>query len=280
MDGQRRVAQPLMRNRYFRPDCHPRLRIAARVCAVLFLGLTLVRGVVVGGHLDYPGSPWLKMPGQIAGLFGLAAIDIELAGLQHHEPGEVLAYIGVRPGGPIVGFDAKRARAKLEELDWIDSAVVVRRFPNQLHISIIEREPFVIWQNNGVLHVVDQKGKPMNDMPASTDNLLLHVVGVGANLAASQLINQMEATPGLRRDVKAAVRMGDRRWDLHMNNGIVIALPEMLADGQLQAIEKTYLASDSVAASAQYIDFRVAGEVSYRARAVASVDPTTTSSIQ
>jgi cell division protein FtsQ len=280
MDGQRRIAEPLRRNRYFRPDCAPRFRIAARSFAVLFLGLVLVRGILVGGHLDYPGSPWLKMPGQIAGLFGLAAIDIELAGLQHHEPGEVLAQIGVKPGGPILGFDAKRARALLEELDWVDSATVVRRFPNQLQILVVEREPFVIWQNHGALQVVDQKGKPMGGTPVNDGNLLLHVVGEGANIAASQLVNQMEVTPSLKQDVKAAVRVGDRRWDLHMNSGLVIALPEVGLEGQLKAIEAAYLAANASALPASYMDFRVAGEVSYRPHASIEIDPTTTSSIQ
>ncbi len=162
MDGERRVAEPVMRNRFFRPDCASRYRIAARGLAVLFLGAAIVRGVVAGGHLDYPGSPWLKMPGQIAGLFGLAATDIELSGLLHHDAAEVLAHIGVKPGGPLIGFDAKKARVRLQELDWIDQATVVRRFPNQLQIAVVEREPFVVWQHKGLMQVVDQKGKPMS----------------------------------------------------------------------------------------------------------------------
>lgn len=283
MDGERRVSESVKRNRFFRPDCNRNYRIAARSFAVLFLGAAIVRGVVVGGHLDYAGSPWLKMPGKIAGLFGLAASDIELAGLSNHEPREVLEHIGVRPGGPLIGFDAKKARLRLQELDWIDSATVVRRFPNQLHISIVEREPFVVWQHDGLLEVVDQKGKPMRGTVVRGGNMLLHVVGAGANTAASELVNQMEATPTLMLEVKAAVRMGDRRWDLHMKNGVVLSLPEMDVEGALKSAETTYFSPLVQQNTVSKIDYRVAGEVVYQsatALPVGGVDLTTTSSIR
>jgi cell division protein FtsQ len=282
MDGERRVAEPVRRNRFFRPDCASKYRIAARGFAVLFLGAAILRGIVAGGHLDYAGSPWLKMPGQIAGMFGLAATDIELTGLHHHDAQEVLDRIGVRPGGPLIGFDAKKAKNSLQELDWIDSATVVRRFPNQLQISVIEREPFVIWQNKGFLQVVDQKGKPMGG-PVTGNNMRLHVVGEGANLAALELVNQMEATPALMLEVQAAVRMGDRRWDLHMKNGVVVVLPELDVESALKSAETSFFSPVVQQNTVSKIDFRFAGEVIYVAATqppVVGVDPTTTSSIQ
>jgi cell division protein FtsQ len=283
MDGERRVAEPLRNNRFFRQDCPAIYRFAARSFAVLFLASAIVRGVVLGGHLDYAGSPWQKRPGEIAGLFGLAAIDIELSGLAHHDPQEVLAYIGVKPGSALIGFDAKKARARLEELDWVETATVVRSFPNKLQITVAEREPFVVWQNNGEMHVVDQNGKPMSGVPATSGNVLLHVVGVGANTGAAELVNQMEATPGLFHEVKAAVRVGDRRWDLYMSSGVIISLPDKGMSAALKVAETAYLSPAMKTLSVSRLDYRIAGEVSYKAKPVSDlipVDPTTTSSIQ
>jgi cell division protein FtsQ len=281
MDGERRVAEPVRRNRFYRNDCAASYRIAARSFAVLLLASTLVRGVVVGGHLDYPGSPWPKLPGEVAGLFGLAAMDIEIAGLAHHEPNEVLNYLGVKPGGPLIGFDAKKARATLQELDWVESATVTRQFPNKLQIAITEREPFVIWQYQGALQVVDQNGKPMTGLSPTSGNLLLQVVGLGANTAAADLVNQMSATPGLFQEVKAAVRVGERRWDLHMNNGLVIALPETDMAIAMKAAETTVLSPAMQGLNVARIDYRIPGQLAYRAKtATIDTDPTTTSSIQ
>jgi cell division protein FtsQ len=281
MDGERRIAEPVKRNRFFRKDCAAKYRIAARSLAVLFLATTLVRGVIVGGHLEYPGSPWTKLPGEVAGLFGLAAMDIEIAGLAHHDPQDVLATIGVKPGAPLLVFDAKSARKTLQALDWVEQATVTRQYPNKLQIAIVEREPFVVWQYQGKLQVVDQNGKPMTGISASAGNLLLHVVGLGANTAASDLVNQMSATPGLFHEVKAAVRVGERRWDLHMTSGLVIALPERDMSIALKAAETTVLSRSVKALNIARIDYRIPGELAFQAKSPAiQADPTTTSSIQ
>ena len=36
-------------------------RVAVRLSAVAILGLAVGRGLVLGGHLDYEGSPWPKI---------------------------------------------------------------------------------------------------------------------------------------------------------------------------------------------------------------------------
>src|SRR5215203_2466036 len=83
-----------------------RVRIAARAAALLFLGSVITTGLVQGGYLDYEGSKWLVLPGKAAGVVGMAAEDITITGLSHHDPEALLAAIGVNPGGSLIGFDA------------------------------------------------------------------------------------------------------------------------------------------------------------------------------
>jgi cell division protein FtsQ len=282
MDGQRRIAQPLKAKARARTDCRLGYRFAARAFGVTFLMAAILHGIVSGGHLDYPNSPWPKLPGHLAGTFGMAAIDIELTGLQHHDAREVLNYIGVKPGGPLFGFDAKKARDTLQQLDWVEQASVIRRFPNQLQINIAEREPFVVWQHDGKFDVVDQQGKPMSGISMQSTNVLLHVVGAGANTAASQLVNQMEAVPALRREVRAAVRVGDRRWDLHMTNGLIFALPENGMEAVMKTVAAQFAGFETSMPPLKRVDYRVAGEVVYQADTPNApvADPTITSSIR
>jgi cell division protein FtsQ len=270
-------------NPYARKDCPIKYRVAARVFSLVFLATALISGLVSGGHLNYPGSPWQKLPGQVASLFGLAALDIKMTGLEHHEAVDVLTAINVRPGGPLLGFDAKRARETLQRLDWVDSASVTRSFPNQLSIAIVEREPFVVWQYKGALQVVDQKGKPMSGVSLATGHVLLQVVGADANLAAADLINQMEATPELFQEVKAASYIGGRRWNLLMKNNLTIALPELKIAQALQSAQMLYFATTAQRGKVKMLDLRIEGEVAYHAAVAPSVpvaDPRITSSIQ
>jgi cell division protein FtsQ len=283
MDGQRRVSEPLAKRAKALQDCPRKYRVFARSSAVLLLLAVIAHGVISGGHLSYPGSPFQKVPGQLGAMFGLIAKDIELTGLQHHDAREVLELIGIKPGGTLLGFDAKKARIKLQELDWVDSATVVRRFPNQLKITIAEREPFVVWQNAGKFYVVDQKGRPMTGVSPHSKNILLQVVGAGANTSAAKLVNEMEATRALMQGTRAAVRVGDRRWDLHMNNGLIIALPEWGGPEILKDAEVRFLAHEAQASRVKRIDYRMRGRVAFQADNKLpdiSVDPTTTSSIQ
>lgn len=213
-------------------------RVAARTAAVGFLALGIFHALIMGGHLDYPGSPWLKTPGKIASLFGLAADNIHITGLMYQEPATVLTAIGVAPGGSLIGFDASLARKLLENLDWAESAKVLRLFPNKLEIDIVERVPFAVWQRDGAYYVIDRTGAAMSSLdPARMPRLIL-VSGEGAQAAVSDLVNQLEAHPALISRVEAASRVGQRRWTLHLDNGVSVALPEIGVEAALAEVNR------------------------------------------
>lgn len=240
MDGQRRIAQPLRlrakKSRIETALTRLRTRVLARSFAVLFLGSAVVGGAAQDGAFNYPGSPFLNLSGKLAGLFGLAAQDIKISGLSHHDPEAVLSHIGVKPGGSLFGFDAEEARILLESLDWIADADVRRAFPNRLEISLNERAPFAIWQMDGNYSVIDREGTEMSGLnPLSLRGLPL-VSGKGANTAAAAYVNQMEAIPAVMRKVQAAARVGERRWTLYLDNGVKIALPEVNVEAALNRV--------------------------------------------
>jgi cell division protein FtsQ len=210
-----------------------RTRIAARSAALLFLGAVITSGLVRGDYLNYEGSPWLHLPGKAAGLVGMSAEEITITGLTNHDPETLLAAIGVSPGGSLIGFDAAIARRILENLDWIENAKVQRLFPNQLDIAVRERDPFAIWQRGDAYYIIDKSGTAMSGLSASHLVKLPLVTGEGANKAAAELINQLEVYPDLLLQVKAAARVGDRRWTLYLDSGVTVLLPE---DGMKDAI--------------------------------------------
>jgi cell division protein FtsQ len=232
-----------------------------RVAACLFLGGAIVHGLVLGGHLDYAGSPWSKLPGKFASLLGFAADDINVSGLVHQEPETALAAIGVEPGGSLIGFDANRARKLLENLDWVASAEVVRRFPNELDITITEREPFAIWQRNGLHYVIDKDGAAVSALDPGRVSLLPLVTGEGAHTAANELINELEALPAIKSHLQAAARVGERRWTLFLDNGIRLALPAEDMGEALATVARLDREDGLLSKGIQGIDLRVKGRV-------------------
>ena len=238
-----------------------RYRLALRSSAVLVLGAVVLAGLGRGGHLDYEGSKWPMLPGKAAGLVGMAAEDITIAGLSHHEPEALLTAIGVQPGGSLIGFDAVQARRSLEGLDWIEGAKVQRLFPNQLAIEVKEREPFAIWQRGDAYYVIDKTGSAMSGLSAAQLVRLPLVTGEGANVAAADLINQLSAYPGIMLQVKAAARVGNRRWTLYLDSGITVQLPENGWQDALRMTDELNTRQHLLSRGIRSVDLRLAGRV-------------------
>jgi cell division protein FtsQ len=238
-----------------------RTRFIARAGACTLLFGSILHGLVIGGHLDYDGSPWRKLPGQIASSLGFAADDIRITGLVHQEPETLLNALGVQPGGSLVGFDATRARSLLENLDWVASARVMRKYPNRLDIVVSERQPFAIWQRDGAHYVIDQTGTAMSTLDPRRLASLLLVTGEGAHRAAAELVGQLDQVPQVKRHVTAAARVGERRWTLYLDNGMTVALPEKEPAKALEALAQLDRSQKILSKGVKSIDFRLADEM-------------------
>lgn len=284
MDGQRRIAREMTdtgehsarrsaRTQSWLDQGNSfRLRFAARASALLFMGAVIATGLVKGEHLDYEGSPWLMLPGKAAGIVGMAAEDITISGLSHHDPETLLAAIGVDPGGSLIGFDAAMSKRILENLDWIESARVLRRFPNQLDIAVNEREPFAVWQRGNAYYVIDRGGTAMSGLAAGELVRLPLVTGEGANKSAADLINQVSAYPDLMLQVKAAARVGDRRWTLYLDSGVTVLLPETGWQDAIARLEELNKTQQLLSKGIRSVDFRLPGRIAVAVAEVAADD--------
>lgn len=209
------------------------IRFAARAGATGFLALTIAYGVMAGGHLDDPRNPFYGLPGQIAGFFGYAAQEIHISGLERQRPETVLKAIGVTPDGPLFGFNPQRAKKLLEHIDWVEHATLRRVHPNRLEIELVERVPFAVWQRDGARYVIDSTGSALSTLSAQDYGDLFMVTGEGAQAAAFDLVNHIEGHAALKSRVRAAARVGQRRWTLYLDNGLRIALAENDIAGSL-----------------------------------------------
>ena len=238
-----------------------KLRAAARSFAVLFLGAVVVHGAVRNSALsDEPGD-LSHMPGRLASFVGLAADDIKVSGLVHHDSQSLLNALGVIPGSSLVAFDANAARHQLEAMPWIEAATVQRKFPNTLEITVKEREAFAIWQHNGTYDLIDHLGTVMGPLDQSFSGHLTLVTGEGANLAAAELVNQLSATSELMKKVSAATRVGKRRWNLYLDNGVKVALPELGVPEALQQVASLDQSESILSKGISQLDMRIAGQM-------------------
>ncbi len=83
-----------------------------------------------------------------------------------------------------------------------------------------------VWQNGTELNVIDADGRIIVPFTGGRSALLPLVIGAGADQQVKLLMAQMAAYPKIAQDVRAYARVGDRRWDLVLKNGVTLMLPE------------------------------------------------------
>lgn len=163
---------------------------------------------------------------------GFALGEIFVEGRTATDPDTVMKALGISRGEPLLTYDVKAAQERLAGLPWVLEARVERRLPDALYVRLVERKPMALWQHDGKMTVIDNDGRPLGDAAAlaargdKTLDRLPQVVGVGAAEAARDLLDALSHVPAIERRVAAAVRVGKRRWDLTMDNRIVVRLPE------------------------------------------------------
>ena len=196
------------------------LAIAAAALAVLLVGDIAARQIE-------PRASWRERLGTATAGLDLTVRHIVITGRDKTPLAQVEAAIGVRIGEPILGFSILGVRRRLEANAWIRSATVERELPGTLHVALRERRPFAVWQHNGRFRVIDRNGNIVSDanITAFAGKVPL-VVGVGAPRAAARLLDALASEPVIAKRVVAAVRVGDRRWNLDTKEGTTVMLPE------------------------------------------------------
>ena len=202
------------------------LRAFVRTGAVAILFSTVVYGAIAGGHLEGDQNPVRVLNGKVAAYFGYAAGEISVSGLKHHKPRDLLHALGIGLHDSLIGFDSRRAKRALENVDWVQHAEVRRIYPNQLEIDVVEREPLAIWQRDGEFYVIDKLGSAFTSLEARDVKGKIVVTGEGAHKHVFDLVNHIEAHDGLKSRIAAAGWIGDRRWNLYLKSGMVVMLPE------------------------------------------------------
>ncbi|MDX2141874.1 MAG: FtsQ-type POTRA domain-containing protein [Rhodospirillaceae bacterium] len=156
----------------------------------------------------------------------LEALTVE--GRVNTAPEDILAALDVERGTPILSIDVKDAREALESLPWVKRAQVERQLPNAVHVLIDERKPYALWQRGQRYTLVDADGQAIVDVPGQVADLPL-IVGADAPTHAAALFEALNTQPDLLARVRGAVRIGERRWNLHFDSfdsGIAVRLPE------------------------------------------------------
>jgi cell division protein FtsQ len=249
--------------------------LAAASVVALFVLLALH---AAGKHVQSTGTlvSMRERLGVLTAASGLRVTDVVIEGRANTPEPLLRAAIGVSKGDPILGFSLDDIRTRVETIPWVERATVERRLPGTLVINLQERRPFAVWQNQGKFVLVDRGGQIVADQDVAEFRHLPLIVGQGAPAAAASLLDALQERPSLKEKVAASVRVGERRWNLRLNNGTDVMLPEgheAAALDRLLQLQQDHAVLDRPLAA---IDLRLPDRLVFRAKdsAIVPAGPT------
>ena len=233
----RRRKPPGMIRRAFRALgaflARPMLALAAGLVMLAVIAALLVSGVA--GRAVHGVKNGVS---GVVGDAGFGVYEIRITGNRRVPTATIFAALGLKPGQSIFFIDLPAARARIMALDWIASADVVRRYPDTITVSVMEKRPFALWQTpDNKLAVVERAGGIITTQGAAQFSKLPKLIGAGAPQAAADLVDAVMSHRAVSARLAAYERVSQRRWNLLLNDGVVVQLPEKGWQKELDTLE-------------------------------------------
>lgn len=160
---------------------------------------------------------------------------------------------------PVSSFDLDLEALKktIEEIPAVRSAALHVRSGGVLAVNIEERQPAVVWRKPDGLVLLDVEGQVIGTLLSRSERSDLPlIVGEGAAKAVPEALSLYASAAGFHSRVRALQRIGERRWDVVLDRGQRIMLPEAEALSALERMIALDSAQDLLARDISHIDFR------------------------
>jgi cell division protein FtsQ len=250
-----------------------RQRRNLRLVAFFVAGFCLLMVAAAISHSAQKGGTIATLEARLARAIDLRVATITVEGRSNTPEPLLRSAIRVAVGDPILGFSVEDARARIEGLAWVEHVSVERRLPGTIVVDLTERRPFAIWQTGGKFQLVDRDGAVVSNEDVSKFPDLPLVVGLDAPAHASAMLDLLSTAPAIKSRVAALVRVGERRWDLQLKNGITVMLPEGHEAAALARLGELQTDEALLDRPLVFIDMRLPDRLAVRARPTAAAAP-------
>ena len=194
---------------------------------------------------------------------------------QRVSPPEIEAAVVEVARGGLASVDLDEVRARIEGIDWVDHAVVQRRWPDALRVVVVEQVAAARWNDTGLLNARGElflrnaryvpPELPLLEGPEGSEGAVaqLYIDAQGRLLEAGLRLT------GVRLDERGA-------WEIELADGLQVRLGRQAVNERLERFIR--LASPMVAkrvAEISYVDMRYTNgfSVGWNARSALAVAP-------
>ena len=196
-------------------------RLATGAFGLFLAGISVVALIA----LDVPAKIGLAA-GEAVGDAGFRVRSVAVQGTRRMDPKPIYRIALDQRTTALPLVDVAAIRERLLDYGWVKDARVSRRYPDTLVVDIVERAPAALWQDGNRLSLIDNEGHVLDKVAVTRMPDLPLLVGAGANGHARALDALLGKAPTIKAQLVSASWVGQRRWDLAVQTGETIALPE------------------------------------------------------
>lgn len=235
-------------------------RFWGMICFVIFS--TIFGALWLGGYLPAVKQMGADFKRDRLMSAGFVVDRIDVMGEGRLREDDVRRALGIYPGQYFFEPNLTDAKARVESLSWVDHALVRRLWPDRVVVQIIERKPYALWQNEGLIKLIDADGVVISDAdPMQFTNLDL-IVGEGAASAAPEFQVELAAMPEIEARLDAMIYVNGSRWDLLVDDRQTrVKLPVQGRQAALAKLAELHSETQILDREIAVIDMRVDGRL-------------------
>lgn len=176
---------------------------------------------------------------------------------------------------PVSSFDLdlEDMHQTVRGLDAVARADLRVRPGGILQVTVVEREPAVVWRVRDQLELLDKTGHRVAPLYSRGERADLPLVaGEGADRHIAEALELYDAAGPLQPRIRGLLRVGERRWNVVLDGDQVILLPEQGAVDALLRVEALHTAEDMLSRDVRAVDMRQPGRPTLRLSAPAAQD--------
>ncbi len=232
-------------------------RFAASLASAAVLSMFALHGAWLGGHMP-------ALVQAVTARTGFAIDEVRVFGNGETSEIDILQELDLDGWTSLIGFDAAGARQRIAGLDWVRTASVRKVYPGTVEVRIEERRPFAIWQHGSQLTVVERSGEVITPFSGGRHHALPLVIGYGAAEQAAGFVDKVRRFPELAARVKGYILVAERRWDLRLENGVTVRLPERDVDSALAEVVRLDREHRLLSRDIAAVDLRIGGRLTVK----------------
>jgi cell division protein FtsQ len=195
-------------------------RHAGTISLLAFYGLTGVYAFSITGESG-------DVAQAVTSAAGFAINNVKVSGNAQTSEIDILERLGLDGTTSLMALNVADTRTKLKTLPWVQDAEVRKVYPDTVEIRLSEKAAFGIWQHGDDLSLIQADGTVIAPLRDNKFAYLPLFVGVDAGASAGEIMSDFDKWPDIKKRIKAFVRVAGRRWDLKLDNGVTVKLPEL-----------------------------------------------------